>query len=539
MKYILTNQPQKINETKGEIQNVSVRHTIVLAAGTSIPSVGTSTITVRPGESYPFKTILGEALYAWIINANDDETLEVSVINFPSEGEGGDTDISAIETEIINQGKQLQNCFELPHPSLDYALFVKNGELKEWSKDGKSKLQTSEQVGNGDLATHSLGGKGLNGVIAENNLNIGAGYENLIKNTNSGSSTHTKDGYIFTWICTTDTVTSKYITIESSLAVPNTDYTLSWEVLEGEEHFDYGVLFYTSFNPQVQSALPKDTITGTSIADPIGNCGILYMKQNALLGSKVVIKVSMTKTSSAVPYIKDSIPDGRCVLDVDWTSADSSFIIGGTTYVESVSGVHMGYICSDTADTLHERVYTTDDVKKLKNFLVSSIYQKAVYDDGSEAGISLSTRGMTSGILNLTYPRTSNAGNDSIGFFLRYSDPNLIEEILKSELEKFKAGKVKLNDMGFVENIPNSKKKMDKLGVVKTHIKVTIVEKDEDIYFAMEGDMYEVIDSTGSSYTTIGVNGAITPGSKIKNVAGYVVTDDLVATYPLKLRMVK
>ncbi len=539
MKYILTNKPQKINETKGEIQNVSVRHVIVLAAGTSIPSVDTSTITVRPGESYPFKTVLGEVLYAWIINANDDETLEVSVINFLSEGEGGDTDISAIETEIISQGKQIQNCYEKPHESLDYALWVENGELKEWSKDGKSKLQTSNQVGNGDSDTHSLNDKGLNGIIGQNDLYIGKGYENLIKNTALGNTSYTKDGFIFTLVCNTDDVTSKYITIESGRTIANTDYTLSWEVLEGIEHFNYGVLFGTSFDPQVQSSSPKGTLTSTSIADPAGNCGILYMKHDSPSGAKVVVKVSMTKTSIPVPYIKDSIPDGKCVLNSPWTSKDHSFIFSGFT----PSSENLFFKLSNRLgiQSSQESFYMSQaDKTKTYDAILSDSYSSIFEDDGTiyTGGVGIIDRGVTGGVVCLTRNLEYGGRANSFKGIYCYSY-EITEEELDGELAKWKNGKIKLEPMGFVENIPNSKKRMDIYGNLKTYINATDSEKNEDICLANEGDMYEIIDMNGVSYVTVGVDGSITAGSKIKNVAGYVVTDDLVATYPLKLRVVK
>jgi len=100
MKYTLTNQPQQISETKGEIENFS-SYTIVLAAGTTPPTESTARITVSPWKSYPFKTSQGESLYAWIPNIAEGNSIEVSVVNFPLGEEGGD--------EVAKLSEQIQN----------------------------------------------------------------------------------------------------------------------------------------------------------------------------------------------------------------------------------------------------------------------------------------------------------------------------------------------------------------------------------------------------------------------------------------------
>lgn len=565
MKYKLNDKWQKINEKKGEMENPSKNQSILLASNKTVPEEEVAVKTVNPNTSYPFKVIDEENLYAKLSSGADEE-LEVSVVNFPWEEEGGDTDFTALENEIRNQGKQLQNCYEKPHESLDYALWVENGELKEWSKDGKSKLQTSNQLGNGNSDTRSLDGKGFDSVIKQDNLYIGEGYENILDN-------FTEYGADIDSIEKLDPVTYKIYFSGNTLSYGgllgingiNTAYledgTITdcrLEIIEqgGQLKGKRIGMGTTSERAYLQKTFTHENIikksakwklvTGsakrfTLLHPDIANLELVSATDYIILKNAAYVKRSYTASTmddlqTPLPFVIGFVSNGRVVLNAPWNSDNHSFIIRGVTLKKNTKdNVYYLYFCGSTQN---ESCYLSSSTGFVAGDVVDILISKTVNivirrSDGDGKSTNIVNRGVVGATIDIAGIYDNQDYIESIDFF----EGDLTEQELRSELNKTK--KNKLEAMGFVENIPNSKKRIDERGMSKTHLSVTLAEKNEDIYVINEDDMYEIIDSNGVSYTTVGVDGTILAGSKIKNVAGYVVTDDTVATYPLKLRVVK
>ncbi|MGB6128865.1 MAG: hypothetical protein WBG30_08955 [Psychrilyobacter sp.] len=512
MKYILTDQYQPLVEKEGAIENRSSFHTLHLASATTTPDGSIPFVEINKGDTQNFKALDGETMYAKIVKNENYPTLEISVVTFIPE--------------------QLQNCYELPHPSLDYALFVENGELKEWSKDGVSKLKTLEQVGNGDKDTRSLNGKGLNGIIGQDNLHIGKGYRNEWNNLVTGVT-------IIDGVTVMDSNGWKICKPAAGV-----EFSLTFRLLEYLNPNDSGG---TRINVS-SSRYPESEIFVKNIVELEINktyewkLGLAQTDAEVSIfiadGVTVKAEICLTKTSFPVPYIKDSIPDGRCVLDADWTSANRSFIFSG--FAPSSEQLFFKLSNSVGNQSSQESFYISQaDSSKIYDAIFSDLYTSVFEDDGTiyTGGVGFTDRGISGGVVSLTRNiEYGGRANDFKGVYV-YS-LEITKEGLEEDLAKWKAGKIKLDPMGFVENIPNSKKRMDKSGILKTHIEVTIAEKDEDIYPAIEGYMLELIDSSGVSYISVGVDGTI-PTGKLKNVAGYIRSDETNAVYPFKIRVVK
>lgn len=525
MKYILTNQPQKINETKGEIENLSVRHTIVLAAGTSIPSVGTSTITVRPGESYPFKTILGEALYAWIINANDDETLEVSVINFPSEGEGGDTDISAIETEIINQGKQLQNCLvELGTPEHPLVGGVS-------AKDGMFyKVECDAPISHGRGTVFDP--NGFNGVINEKDgsIHIGSGYTRIKISSaqNRSDSVITENTDDFGKKVTASGGTNLGCLLLKGNTPNATEGYFGRVKIRNNGTVPFKIRLWNEESSEITVGA-KETIDYKGVTKRLTEqaCMFSFTRESLTDTLDVSYKEDMFlyHITEEKPFVPNTAPNGRLIICEPWTSETHSFIVecegkgSGNSYFLSNSFESIKNPSSKSAGKYYG--------------VISKSYKKIIYED-----LTTSTPEDTKIYLhkNLEIGRGGGSAKmhnikkmyKTLIFEGDMTEAGFLEEIKKIKSEKYL---IPQKFIGTPHDIPYMPRKCDDNGLTYPGVKV---DKNRDLEVLEKETRWEILKLSDDtiSYASVKKVGEVwTINGALDSVSGMIRTQ-----YPAKIR---
>lgn len=533
MKYILTNKPQKINETKGEIQNVSVRHVIVLAAGTSIPSVDTSTITVRPGESYPFKTVLGEVLYAWIINANDDETLEVSVINFPSEGEGGDTDISAIEREIINQGKQIQNLSKkLPSGTI-------------LAVDYRKGVTAQDFEGN---------------LIKPNGIETTIGHDNGVFYNSDGGFQGQRDRAKGLWAGIGTENLSEIHKIDTTLLEEGVKLRLTERAIIVEEgdvlHFSMNTSEKPVWNPSedrfcftISTNLGQIIPFGAAFFGrqgewivPSGVTGIskieLWLQYFSGEYNFKIDDIIIEKSPIATPFCEKTRGEYQisypCDLDL---GIDSGFVIKefygkykkGINTTENYCVMNVGndessYRLLCTANYIDEFISLLSDEKNIMilNFsggIITNISVNSVTMIVNRFTILTSVRN-PSGVLFDSEVINYMPNNYSTKIILG-KGRNLTDE----EISLYTNSDIEIPDVGEYYPIAFSKKRADQYGTTKRGWKV--VSTDEDI-FEIKGKKYKITGNNGVETTVIIDGDGVKTGTSLDQVNGYLRVNESV-----------
>lgn len=110
MNYKLNTTEYILIDSKGEIENIHGSTIIALRSGITKPNPEERPqARISGGESYPFKAPAGKNMYAMMLKGKPNTEYDIEIADFTYEEEGGDIDLSALETEVTNQGKQLQN----------------------------------------------------------------------------------------------------------------------------------------------------------------------------------------------------------------------------------------------------------------------------------------------------------------------------------------------------------------------------------------------------------------------------------------------
>ncbi|HAS80389.1 MAG TPA: hypothetical protein DCR90_05760 [Fusobacteriaceae bacterium] len=532
MKYILTNKPQKINETKGEIQNVSVRHVIVLAAGTSIPSVDTSTITVRPGESYPFKTVLGEVLYAWIINANDDETLEVSVINFPSEGEGGDTDISAIETEIINQGKQIQNLSKkLPEGTILAVDYRKGVTAQDYEGNLIEPNWIETTIGHDNGVFYNSDGNFQGQRDRTKGLWAGIGTTNELKNDFVGFRGLTldllekkQDGTdVYRLYGVSEFTGAGFVSVDNLSVVLGDKVSMSMK-LEATEIFTVRMV-----GGGVTKTLSKNTdgyYEGTIKATENGTVSLYFYLFDISGGADVDIIVeiknpTLEKSPIATPFCENnrggcnvSYPFIKNLATEDYTIISKfngelvdCFDSGAFYIAQGDNGQFISFFFNNVHEIENPKLITTVSNGITKMFVEGILVRTDV--------VRITGQSLKDSISFTAKPSTENRYPNSFLESCIFLDRILTDE----EISLYTNSDIEIPDVGEYYPIAFSKKRADQYGTTKRGWKV--VSTDEDI-FEIKGKRYKVIGATGIEETVVIDNDGVKTGTALDQVNGYL-----------------
>lgn len=514
MKYTLTNQPQKINETKGEIENLSP-YTIVLAAGTATPTEDTARITVKPWGSYSFKVALGEFLYAWIINEESGTTTEVSVVNFSLESEGGD--IVELNEQIQNLSKKLPSGTIL---AVDYKKGV-TAQDYEGNLIEPNGIETTLGHDNGVFynadASFQGGRNRAKGLWAgKGTVNILSDYSVIDKATTSFNA-EVEDGRI------TIDITEDILTTDNRRLILRYDnlplgenFAFSWGVEKKSDtlNIKYFELHGDSFTTEKTSVEEVGSLIGTIANTGIGIPAFAIRLGDCKAGDKLIVKVNFEKSPIPTPFCEKS----RGGMKNTYKNITNLVNYKGVWITKFFGKVDGSYgLCNNPGF----RKWITGFGKENEWNTMCTYFNGETtvshYVNGNFVTSYFGGEGM------------NNTTSKDITFwnYNGIAHPNLFVEydilakgtFTVEEIKKLSSSNIEIPDIGEYYPIAYAKKRTDQYGAYKRGW--TVVSTDEDI-FEIKNKRYKVTHKTGvEEIVYIDENGVKT-GTALDQVNGYL-----------------
>lgn len=338
-------------------------------------------------------------------------------------------------------------------------------------------LVTGDQINKGQGRTYS---DKLSAIIEEDGLYIGEAFTNLVPSldfTINAQSTSIKNG------CTVELTTTQdggYNRLgKLSNLKSNTVYTISWEIIDGEEHYRLLYVSDRTFTNGGTFTNSKGTLT-TSTTSSVQNDFIgVNSKVGIPIGSKIKIKISVTETDHEVPFIDGSFEGSNISFDKKFSpnnkiaaisvgnkfpksTTEPMFLHEGTTHKASPRCDYWDYVNSPVGQDELDFITTGDGGH-------CRIYKDGVYKFSSRH-IRGSHREEATGLfLASVYPGHVKSYMGAT-FFFDNTDGYYTQEKLEEILKKIKEGKyvIPRNSTGTTANIPFSgNKRGDKGDVVE------------------------------------------------------------------------
>lgn len=208
-------------------------------------------------------------------------------------------------------------------------------------------IVTGAQVNKGSYVTHS--GE-FSAIVEEDGLYVGDAFSNLISNNPASGTgvdaTYTLKGDVMTIVCTSDLVKSKYIVPFPDLAIKDaTKYTLSWEVIEGEQFFD-DVVINGANPPLTHIKDKKGSVTFERRSGTVDSS--IHLTQASKIGYTVKMRLSLTETDHQVPFVGGDFDGGIVELPTEYRDAKYPKLyvnVDGTDYIE-VGGKTVSFVNS-------------------------------------------------------------------------------------------------------------------------------------------------------------------------------------------------
>ncbi|MCS5420781.1 MULTISPECIES: hypothetical protein [Psychrilyobacter] len=413
--------------------------------------------------------------------------------------------INSNSAKAVAQQEQIQNCFvELgtPEHPLVGGFSVKDGMMH------KIQIDAPISQGNGTIFDPN----GMQGVIdyEDESIYIGEGYENIYK---FGENMNSNQSSIFA-------IVSRNVYIEDG-----------WNVFEYTMKNINQPVGDTSSAPFYSATMFETTkLSGSYICEPYpgyenlfdltgvgdmydvinyeGNKIELYRDSTArhfpiqlpivyqAQGQDVLYKwrakeIVQTKTSNILPFVPNTAPNGRLVMDEPWTTETHSFIGIGfsgaqTTGIFARAGNDLNTGSVENYRAISSVGYTGD-------LIISNTFDKYIREDGNEYSIEVRNRGLSDGKFTIGFDNNSvrEAFHVNFTIWLTYKG-DLGEEGLRNEYAKIKLGKYIIPQklIGTPHNVPYFQKKADDNGVTYT---TTKVDENRDTFLANRYGFYEFI----------------------------------------------
>lgn len=387
--------------------------------------------------------------------------------------------------------------------NLNYGMYIKN------------------PLTNGDGTIKSEDADSMAGVFDDDNGNFycGEGYDNITEPLGSaqGSPIQEYNGNILR-IELSSTGLNTYSQLNYLQFLLGNDYTASWNVIKDENNIFQQISFSgQTFVSSDTSTDRKGSMTGS--CDTSGNPNGIFILINGNIGEFIEIEIMVTKTSSQVPFVKDTAPDGKLIIKEPWTSATHSFIGLGIE-----RGNTFAYLQQSSENSNGELFYSllADVVGEKYDFLLSDIFKVCINSAGTELTTTLLNKYVSENCISVCRTNHPNKSNNIMSYFVY--EGNLTEQELRNELAKIKSGQYYVENIGVFEPVQGAKRRSNEYGQIKNYVKLESLTTDIQLVETNKVVYTEAFDGT-KRRDRIDGSGLITGDGGIIDVNGYIRLD--------------